>query len=344
MASEDDILAMLGDYFPVNHKSLLLGRGDDCAIVRAGGPWAVTCDIFAEDAHFRRRYFSGYDVGFKALAVNVSDLASAGAQPQACVVGLTLTGTETEDWLRGFAQGLAALAQKHGMALAGGDLTRAAALNVCITAWGDLAHADLRRGRAQAGDILFLVGEVGLARVGLLALEASDSDGAHAKAEWPLSCSQHLRPEPHAAAGVLLARFAASTAEPARFSLMDVSDGLARDVPRLLDMQRTGLRAVLELDPGNLPDEVQHYAARCGLDAAEFAFLGGEDYALLGSCPAPLWAQLQTQWQDEQGVQGVPLRRIGFVADAEISEQEGCGAVLLNGQSCTQTGFDHFSA
>lgn len=340
LQSEDDILAMLGEYFPIGHESLLLGRGDDCAIVRAGGPWAVTCDVFAEDAHFRRRYFSGYDVGYKSLAVNVSDVASAGAQPMGCVVGLTLphelTGTALEDWLRGFAQGLADMARACTMALAGGDLTRATALHVCITAWGELTYPDLRRGRAQAGDILFVVGDIGLARVGLSVLEASVStaEAEKSKAQWPVACTRHLRPEPHVAAGLGLAKFADSVGDSARFSLMDVSDGLARDLPRLLDSRRSGLGAELALAVEDLHSEVIRYANSGGLDPAEFAFRGGEDYALLGSCPARHWDALHAFWQSS-GL-AAPLQRVGkATADALF---------LLNGRLCRAGGFDHFSS
>ena len=78
-ASEDDILAIVSRYIPVGHPALLLDRLDDCAVQRGGGPLAVTTDIFADDAHFRRRYFSAFVIGWKALAVNISDVGSSGA-------------------------------------------------------------------------------------------------------------------------------------------------------------------------------------------------------------------------------------------------------------------------
>ena len=104
--SEDDILALLAEHFPVLHPDLLVGRGDDCAVLRPGGPLAVTCDVFVEDVHFRRRYFSAADIGHKALAVNLSDVASAGARPTGFMLGLTLTGREDETWLHGLAEGI----------------------------------------------------------------------------------------------------------------------------------------------------------------------------------------------------------------------------------------------
>lgn len=323
--SEDDILALLAEHFPVRHPDLLVGRGDDCAVLRPGGPLAVTCDVFAEDVHFRRRYFSAADIGHKALAVNLSDVASAGARPAGFVLGLTLTGCEDETWLHGMAEGMAALARRWGVALAGGDLARADALHLCVTAWGelpaDLPHG-LRRGRAREGDVVYAVGNLGLARVGLSVLEAAagPEDMAVVRAAWPVACAAHLRPEPLVAEGTLVAQLAAG--DPERYSLMDVSDGLARDLPRLLD----GLGAVLDLPPDSLPDEVRRYAGEHGLDAARFAFEGGEDYALAGTCPPGHWPGLKRILPS--------ARRLGVVTGRDM---------VLNGARRTGGGFDHFA-
>ena len=103
--SEDKVLEVISRYFPQDHPSLLLGRGDDCAVIKSGLPLAVSTDIFAEGSHFRTRYFSPADIGYKALAVNISDLGAAGAAPEGCSVGLTLTGGEDEAWLCGICSG-----------------------------------------------------------------------------------------------------------------------------------------------------------------------------------------------------------------------------------------------
>lgn len=323
--SEDDILALLSGHFPASGPDLLLGRGDDCAVLRPGGPLAVTCDVFVEDVHFRRRYFSAADIGYKALAVNLSDLASAGARPSGFVLGLTLTGREDDAWLCGFAGGMAALARRWGVGLAGGDLARAPGLHISITAWGGLPanlERGLRRTRARDGDILFCVGDLGLARAGLNLLEAAAGPDEAAKllADWPEACSAHLRPVPLVDEGRLLAHLAASA--PDSYSLMDVSDGLARDLPRLLG----GRGARIDLPADSLPDEVRRYAGEHGLDAASFAFEGGEDYALAGTCPPERWAEL---------ARALPTaRRLGVV---------GGGEILLNGRPRAQGGFDHFA-
>lgn len=137
--SEDGILACLSRHFPQTHPSLLLGRGDDCAVLKAGRPLCVSSDLFLEDVHFRRRYFTAEDIGHKALAVNISDLAACGARPLAFTLNLGLPVWVDMAWLESFFKGMAALAGQQRMALAGGDLSRCECLHVSVTVWGEAA-------------------------------------------------------------------------------------------------------------------------------------------------------------------------------------------------------------
>ena len=334
-SSEDYILAIVSRYFPVGHPSLLLDRGDDCAVIRPCGPMAVTTDIFAEDAHFRRRYFSAFDIGWKSLAVNISDVGSSGATPLGFSIGLTLTGKEDTAWLEGFCEGMKALTDRFGLAISGGDLARSSLLNVCVTAWGELPvelPRGLRRGVAEEGDVIFLVGQVGLARLGLTILEETPEEGVAEKlALWPVACAQHLRPMPRAFEGMALGRFAIEHGLQDSIGLMDVSDGLARDLPRLLNSRKNGLGADICLEEGGLHSEVLSYCGQTGQNAAAFAFDGGEDYALAGTCPADTWPQLEALLSGFS----VPTAKLGTVRK---------GAFTLNGSPIASAGFDHFSA
>lgn len=335
-ASEDDILAIVNRFFPAGHPALLLDRGDDCAVLRPGGPLAVTTDIFAEDAHFRQRYFSPYDIGWKSLAVNVSDVGSSGAKPTGFSIGLTLTGAEDVAWLEGFCSGMKALSDRFSLAISGGDLARSSLLNVCVTAWGELPEVlpmGLRRGVAQDGDVVFLVGRVGLARLGLTLLEETKTpeEAAECAGLWPASCTQHLRPMPLAFEGMELGRFAVEHGLQDRLGLMDVSDGLARDLPRLLNSRKSGLGADIRLADEMLHSEIRLYCEQNGMDAALFAFKGGEDYALAGTCPAGLWPALE----ERLSAFSVPVLCLGTVRK---------GPLTLNGREPDSAGFDHFSA
>lgn len=335
MTGEDDILALVGRFFSAEHPSLLLGRGDDCAVLRPGAPLAVSTDIFAEDTHFRTRYFTPYDTGYKALAVNISDIGASGATPAGLSMGLTLTGREDEAWLSEFCRGMKELCDRFSLALSGGDLARSSLLNICVTAWGELPEGlprGLRRGMAQEGDIIFLIGGVGQARLGLTLLEACPDAEACEKTrkDWPEACAAHLHPLPLAKEGAALARFALLHQLEDRLSLMDVSDGLARDLPRLLAGTKTGLGADIVLSADDLSPEILRYAEKTGICAPDFAFEGGEDYALAGTCPAQFWPELSRVLSTFD----TPSLLLGTVRK---------GPLTLNGHSPHSAGFDHFS-
>ena len=334
--SEDGILACLGRHFPQTGPSLLLGRGDDCAVLRGGKPLAVSSDLFLEDVHFRRSYFTPEETGYKALAVNVSDLAACGARPAAFTLCLGLPGWVDEPWLDAFFSGMAGLAKQHNMVLAGGDLSGCERLHISVTVWGEPADPGtfLVRGGSMPGDVLFVVGRLGLARVGLKALEAQ---GRAALDLWPAACAAHLHPEPQVDAGLMLARAGFNARPPA---LMDVSDGIMRDLPRLLGLtgelsaagqvSRGSLGAEIMLARGQLHPEVVGYAEANGKNPVHEALLGGEDYALLGSCAPDMLPPLHA---------AIPrLTSIGVVTAG--------GGIVCNNEPldtlAEMRGFDHF--
>lgn len=344
LGSEDAILARIERAFPASHHLLPLGRGDDCAVLPDLSPLAVSTDLFMEDVHFRRRYFSPEDLGWKALAVNLSDLAAAGARPVAFTVGLALppdADMELVDGiLLGMKQLLAALGpaalsgDDEGLALAGGDLSRAEKLHFCLTVFGvsEAPGGSLRRAQARPGDCIFMVGRAGLARVGLLALE---KDGPAASAEWPDACAAHLRPVPRLREGL---RLAALAGQGFRIGLMDLSDGLARDLPRLLGPQ-LGAELTLPAPHPTLLRWAEHDMTQAGApcptltphqnlrDAAQrLAFLGGEDYALIGTCDARAAAQVMATLP-ESALLG------------HVTENPGLHCAGVN----ILEGFDHFS-
>lgn len=332
LPSEDGILACLGRHFPNTHPSLLLGRGDDCAVLRGGRPLCVSSDLFLEDVHFRRSYFTPEELGHKALAVNVSDLAGCGARPLAFTLCLGLPDWADMAWLDAFFGGMAALAQEQRMALAGGDLSRCANLHISVAVWGESVQggqmdAFLSRGGSIPGDTLFVVGPLGLARVGLAVLE---SHGRTALEDWPAACMAHLRPEPQVSAGLMLARAGNNARPPA---LMDLSDGLLRDLPRLLGLSgglgihSNALGADLVLPQRLLHAEVLRHAAENGKNPIHEALLGGEDYALLGACAPDMLPALHA---------AIPgFMTIGTVTDG--------GGLICNGEALEDLrGFDHF--
>lgn len=329
ISSEDDFLALIAATFPNEHRSLALGRGDDCAEIVCPPRMVVSTDLFVEDVHFRRSYFTPRQTGHKALAVNISDIAAAGARPLGVSVGLVAPTPFPRTEAEGILEGMLDAATAHGIALTGGDLSRGEKLAFCVTIWGEAATPEnapahfLRRGPVSPGDALFLCGQVGLARAGLLLLEEK---GAEAAGQFPAACAALLAPVPLVAAGLALA------AVP-DCRLMDVSDGLARDLPRMLSSYGAKCGAAITLSRRGLHPELVTYADDKGEDPVRFAFLGGEDYALLGSCPAPRIEEAAERVREADAA--LPFHILGTVTATP--------GIVLNGASPDGPGFDHFT-
>lgn len=191
-------------------SGVVLGIGDDAAILSSTGfDWAITTDTLLHGVHFDGR-FSPQEIGWRSLAVNLSDVAAMGAKPHSFLLSLTLPQAD-EGWLQGFSEGLQQCALQHACALVGGNTARGA-LSIGITALGTLPKGkSLRRGTAKVGDQLCISGVLGVAAAALQGLD-----------DW-----QHVaRPQPQLALGQALLDVATSA--------MDVSDGLAGDLPHLL--------------------------------------------------------------------------------------------------------------
>jgi thiamine-monophosphate kinase len=313
-ASEEEFLALVDAHFPGSHGHMVLGRGDDAAVVDMPPEVCVSTDLFTEDVHFRRAYFTPEETGYKALAVNISDIHGMGAQPLGFVCSLTLARpVEHAYWDRVLA-GMAELAGGYDLPLVGGDLSRGEKTGFCITIWGGAPKGGrlISRGGPAPGEVLFSVGALGLARAGLELLEES---GRRAEKTAPEAVAAHVRPGLHPEAAARISR------TPGVTGLMDVSDGLARDLPRLLG---PGLSA--DLDPPDPHPALARHAAERGRDPVELMILGGEDYALLGAADADTVEALARE---------VPgLARLGRIRQG--------GPVTCRGRELAAGGFDHF--
>jgi thiamine-monophosphate kinase len=311
--SEQDFLTCIDRYFPRDHTGLSLGRGDDCAVFACPDSLCVTTDLFVEDVHFRRSYFSPWDIGHKALAVNLSDLASMGATPLGFSLALVAPpGIPVAFW-DDFFKGMAALAGRYDLALTGGDLSGGEKITVGITAWGAPAGKVLKRGTTRIGDALFVVGTLGMARTGLLALEQGILEQS-----YPHCVKHHLRPDPKVDQGVIMSGL------PGVRGAMDVSDGLDRDLPRFL---ASGQGADMTIDPAVMHAEVISYCTRHAQDPARFCLTGGEDYALLAAV-------------EPGSLDGVLQRVPGAWALGTVTSE----GFRLQGQQIRLQGFDHFSS
>jgi thiamine-monophosphate kinase len=255
-----------------------LGIGDDAALLSVGGTAVVTQDLLVEGVHFRRETAAARDLGHKALAVNLSDLAAMAAEPVAALVGLCLPPGVGADEVGELYAGIEALAARHGVTVAGGDTTAGPALMLAVTAVGRAASGvrPVMRSGARPGDVLCVTGALGASAAGLLLMERPALASAVTAPVAERLRAAHLRPEPRLAAGRSLARAGAR-------AMLDLSDGLAMDALRMA--RASGVRAVVE--PGALPvaEGVAEVAAAAGEDAGRLAAAGGEDYELLAALP-----------------------------------------------------------
>lgn len=327
--SESDLLARI---FPRLHggdtSALLLGPGDDAAIVAApDGRTVVSIDTQVADQDFRLKWnngyrTSGYDVGWKAAAQNLSDINAMGARATSMVVSLTMPPETLVSWVEDFADGLSAGIRElgaPGCAVAGGDLGRGRELAVSVAILGTLdGAAPVLRSGAAAGDTLALAGTVGRAAAGLALLESA-TPVAELTAEQRGLMDSQCRPAPPLAAGPL-AREAGATA------LMDISDGLVRDGQRMA----AASHAVLDLDPAalkELGDDLLPAAALLGADPMAWVLGGGEDHGLLAAFPAGI--------QLPQG-----FTAIGSVVASAPTDSTG---VTIAGRPADTVGWDHFA-
>lgn len=255
-----------------------MGPGDDAAVVAGSRNQrlVVTTDAVVEGVHFSRAYSTPADIGHRALAVNLSDLAAMGATPRWALLSLVLPGSTRESDVEDLVNGLSGLAIRHGVSIIGGNLARTdGPLVVDVTAGGEVAPRKwLTRSGAKAGDGIWVSGSIGGAAAGLAMLQARASGLGPQSAEC---IARHLRPDPRVRLGVAMARARAARAA------MDLSDGLADALEQVAAASGLGVR----VDAAALPIDAaaaEWWTAR-GADPVLAAVAGGDDYELLFAVP-----------------------------------------------------------
>lgn len=297
-------------------KDVLAGVGDDGALVAPtpGAALVLALDTLVDAVHFPAGFDARF-VGHRALAVNLSDLAAMGAEPDWALLGLTLPAVD-EHWLAGFSAGFDALARRHGVALVGGDTTRGP-LTVSVTLAGAVpADQALRRGGARPGDDLWVSGTPGDAAAGLAILQGRLN--AQGRAREALLARLQL-PQARVALGVALRGIATAC--------IDLSDGLLGDLGKLCAASGAGA----DIASRELPLSAGLCSVAPPGERLRYALGGGDDYELLFSANPAERAKLAALDA------GVVLRRIGVVTEAP--------GVLVDGAPPGRDaghGFDHF--
>lgn len=324
MATGDDVtIGALGEFGLIDAVTarltsgagVLLGPGDDAAVVAApDGRVVVSTDLLVQDRHFRLDWSRGSDVGCRAAAANLADIAAMGAVPTALVVGLAAPADLAAGWVLDLVDGMREECAAVGASVVGGDVVGADRVHVAVTVLGDLqGRAPVLRSGARAGDTVAVCGRLGFAAAGLAALTAGRGD-AHTEL-----VAAHRRPRPPYRAGPQAAAAGAG-------ALIDISDGLLADLGHLA--RASGVR--LDLDPDALaPDPaLPPVAADLGVPSAlPWVLTGGDDHALAACFPRGV--ALPPQW-----------RAVGTA----IARGDDPPAVTVGGRDWDAApGWDHFA-
>lgn len=303
--------------------------GDDCAVI--GSQTLVSTDALVEGTHFRRDLMTLEEIGWKAVAVNLSDIAAMAGRPRYLFVSVCAPPDFSKNDFRKLYQGIGDCARQYRVVVAGGDITAAPNLMLSLTVIGDVHESGcLMRAGAKAGDVIIATGDFGASRAGLWQLlngqtpdknfsapeklASASRENAPAGRSHSVCLARHIRPIPRLSESWTLVSKTGSAG-----ALMDSSDGLADALVQIARASSVGLRIEL----GSIPvlPETKKIAAEAGVDPFDWALYGGEDYELVGCIDANVWGE----WRKE-GSKNNPFVPIGIVTDGKSIEMTKHGA------------------
>ncbi len=287
----------------------LTGIGDDAAIIPVDeeNSHIYTTDMLIEKTHFLRDKITPYQLGYKSLSVNLSDIAAMGGKPIATYLSIGLPKDMEVEWVEEFMRGYKALSEEHHVPLLGGDTTSSEdkiIVNVGVT--GEIPNKHIKlRSAARENDVVCLTGKVGDSAGGLQVILNGLPEDDNAKK----LLEQHLTPPPHVLESLWLSQF-----EPVH-AMMDVSDGISSDLKHILKASR--LKGTIELEQIPMSEELIRQAERYQWNPLELSVSGGEDYVLLLTVDKTEYEFLAGKFREKFGK---PLYRIGYVekGDPEI--------------------------
>ena len=329
--SERDLVRAIRKVLSGEAPGVVIAVGDDAAVVEPGRHHGIlTADMLVEGVHFELGATSPHDLGFKAVSVNVSDVAAMGGSPRYGLASLGLSRGIEAAWVMELYGGMREADDEYGMAIVGGDTSRADRAVVSVTVYGEVAEGRaVTRSGARPGDTLVVTGALGGSAGGLRI--ARDSAAGRTEAlstEWGRSLlALHERPRARVGEGQALAAGGAR-------AMIDLSDGLALDLARLCEESEVGARVRLPDLP--LAPGLVDLGTRVGVDPLDLALHGGEDYELLAALPPDAVAEVRRTLVERFGTR---LTEIGEVV-------EGAGVVAVRDdleEPLEPKGWDHFA-
>jgi thiamine-monophosphate kinase len=316
---------------PLPGKDVLVGIGDDVAVLRAtsGRVWLATCDVQVEGFHFLRNSISPRDLGHKALAINLSDIASTGGAPRFALVSLGLPKDLPVDYVDELYEGMRAEAEQFGVDIVGGNISSSdPGVFVDIFLLGEAFEQDvLLRSGARVGDKILVTGTLGDAAAGVALL--LDTELSTEEPYLALARARRDNPSPRVREGKIIGKAHLATA------MIDISDGLAGDLGHLCERSSVGARINAQHLPVANPNRALALASHN--DEWYFALHGGEDYELLFTSPPEQAERLAASIEQETGT------KVSIIGDI-LKAEEGQKLVLPGGKivSLQPFGWDHF--
>lgn len=308
-----------------------LGIGDDCAVLEPtpGALLLVTTDLLLEDIHFRRRYATPTDIGWKAMAVNLSDIAAMGGRARWALLALACGAETTAAEVDIFYDGVLELGNAHGVTVVGGDTTASpGGWLVNVTVIGETESPPLRRDGARPGDVIAVTGTLGRSGAGFALLDRSVPAPALPPAVISDVRQAHLRPVPRLREGHWLARAGGVTA------MIDLSDGLRTDLSHIVEESHVG--ATVEISRLPLADTTRAVGRALDSEPLGWATSAGEDYELLLTCAPGAYGELA---EGLARATGTALTRVGSITEPG----RGLRVVDASGREVPVTpGFEHF--
>jgi thiamine-monophosphate kinase len=322
---EFGLIHRIRKWMTASDPALIQGIGDDVAVIEVGTKaLLITTDILMEGIHFNKSWIDPFQLGKKALAVNLSDIASMGGAPKYFLISIGLPKNLPLSFVSSFYRGLKKEANQFRVELVGGDTSFAQkiTINICLLGEGKKSDLLFRKG-AKIGDDLFVSGTLGDAALGLKILQGK---GRAKGAEGLIQ--KHLSPCPRVELGQAIAKHHLAT------SMIDVSDGLLMDTSHLLEESGVGVRIWEDQIP--LSRLYQKWSHSFSKDPFRFALSGGEDYELLFTAPSEMRKRISSFTHSLK----IPITRIGEI----LPKKEGLHIIKKNGKDYfpSRLGFEHF--
>ena len=274
---EHGLIQRIQSKFPTKDRAIVIGIGDDAAIINPAprNSLLISTDTLREDVHFRIKYCTFYDIGWKAVAVSISDIAAMGGMPRHLLLSIAVPHKTSVKDLDDMIKGVADITTKYEVSLVGGNVSRSKnGVTIDTTVIGELTRGTgVARSGASVGDLIYITGMVGKSAIGFSLLKLStDIRSISHRMAVPFIAS-HLRPVPRVREGMILGTNQLATA------MIDISDGLLADLDHICKQSKVGADIYTSLIP--LPDIPRRLKREVARDPLYYALYGGEDYELL---------------------------------------------------------------